>query len=208
MIKSTIVATIKRRLGNRTDPGIDDTIDGELDVAQDELEHNGEFFPWFLLSETNTYTTTAEESRVPVPSDMLGEYEEGALFYNGEPLEKHDFDALTAKYYGVSGAPEAYALVNDYFIVFPEPDDAYDLQMKYYAEDALPSATADAGENAWMKHAGQWLLAKAGAAIARYAKDEAAAALFLQDAAAAGARVYKAHVARAEENVTRQMGDD
>ena len=208
MIKSKVVDLIKMRLGNRTDPGIDTRIGAELDMAQYVMERFGDFTPWFLLSETARYTTTPGESRVPVPTDMLQEYEEGALFYDGEALTKYDYDALVEKYGVAEGEPEAYALVDDYFIVFPVPDDFYQLSMKYYQEQAAPSTLADGDTSVWLKNAADWLLAKAGAAAARFIKDAEAVALFTADEQAAAARVYKVHIDRAERNTERRMGDE
>lgn len=207
MIKSKIVSLIKMRLGNRTDTDIDARIDAELDMAQYELEHFGDFTPWFLLSENATYTLTPTEQRVPLPADMLQEYEEGALFYGYDPLTKYDYDALVAKFRDSTGSPQGYALVDNYFIVFPIPDAAYNITMKYYQVDTAPSAVLTSGENKWMKNAAQWLLAKTGSAIARFIKDADATALFLADEQKAQAAVYKTHIDRAERNVDRQMGD-
>lgn len=208
MIKSKVVDLIKQRLGNRTDPDIDSRIDAELDMAQYELERFGDFTPWFLLSETASYTVSAGENRVPVPTDMLMEYEEGALFYAGTPLEKYDYDALEANFYGQTGSPQAYALVDDYFLVYPVPDDAYTVSMKYYAMDAVPSGLAADAENKWLKNAAHWLMSKAGQAVARYIKDGEAATQFEKDEAKAVTAVYKIHIDRAERNVFRRMGDE
>lgn len=208
MIKSKVVDLIKMRLGNRTDPGIDARIDAELDMAQYVLEHFGDFTPWFLLSETATYTTTPGESRVTLPPDMLQEYEEGALFYNDEALTKYDYDALMERYGSSEGEPEAYALVDDYFHVFPAPNDFYQLKMKYYQEQPVPSSLGDADTNVWFKHAADWILAKAGSAVARFIKDAEATTLFTADEQAAASRVYKVHIDRAERNTERQMGDE
>jgi hypothetical protein len=208
MIKSKVVDLIKSRLGNRTDTGIDAKIVAELDAAQEALERFGDFTPWFLLSETATYTTVVGESRVPIPDDMLQEYEEGALFYLGEVLDKYEYDALRSKYYGLSGAPEAYALVNDYFILFPTPDAAYSIDMKYYMKDALISTISDTGENRWLKEASSWIIARTGTAIARFIKDTEAAALFASDEQRAQTDVYKRHIDRMERNVDRQSGDE
>lgn len=208
MIKSKVVDLIKMRLGNRTDPGIDTRINTELDMAQYTLERFGDFTPWFLLSETATYTMTVSEPRVPIPTDMLQEYEEGALFYDNKPLTKYDYDALVNKYGVSEGTPEAYALVDDYFIIFPIPNAAFVLGMKYYQEQAAPSTLADGDTSAWLKNAADWLLAKAGTAVARFIKDAEATALFTADEQTAAARVYKVHIDRAERNTERQMGDE
>jgi hypothetical protein len=209
MLKSAIVAMLKSRLGNRTESDIDTRIDSELDAAQEDLEHNGVFVPWFLLSETATYTTTIGEQRVPLPADFLQEYDEGALFYDGTPLKaKYDYDALVQVYKTAqAGPPEAYALVNGYFIVFPVPDNAYELSMKYYYSDTVPSSVASGSANQWMKHAAGWLLARAGKMLARYIKDAEVAAMFAEDEKTEATKQYSIHVDRAERNVNRQMGD-
>jgi hypothetical protein len=139
---------------------------------------------------------------------MPMEYEEGALFYNGKPLTKHEYDALTVAYRDAVGAPEAYALVDGYFLLFPAPDDLYQINMKYYQEDAVPSSLTDTGENKWLKNAAQWLLATTGVAVARFIKDADAVALFAADEQKAATAVYKQHIDRAERNVDRRMGDE
>lgn len=207
MIKSKVVDLIKSRLGNRTEPGLDTRINNELDQAQYECENHGDFTAWFLLSESASYSTTAGEQRVPIPTDMIMEYEEGALFYNGTPLEKYEYEALRKKYYGLEGEPEAYALMGDYFYIFPTPDATYSIDMKYYQQDTLCSVTADDAENLWLAKAADWLLAKAGLAIARYIKDTEAAALFTADEAKAMTRVHKVHVRWLEENINRTSED-
>lgn len=208
MIKSKVVDLIKMRLGNRTDTDIDARIDQELDAAQYELERFGVFTPWFLLGENATYTTTADERRVPIPTDMLQEYEEGALYYNGLPLVKHDSDYLSERFYNAEpGEPKAYALVNDYFELYPMPADAYQINMKYYRVDTVPSAVAADAQNRWLKNAADWLMAKAGLAVARFIKDADAQTLFAADEDKASKRVYLIHVDRAERNSPRKKGD-
>jgi hypothetical protein len=139
---------------------------------------------------------------------MLQEFEEGALFYDYAALTKYDYDALVEKYRDTQRAPEAYALVDDYFIVFPTPDASYVLEMKYYRQDTVLSAVGAGEENKWLKHAADWIMAKTGLAIARFIKDDGAAALFANDEQKATARVYKQHIDRAERNVERRMGDE
>jgi len=208
MIKGKVIDLIKSRLGNRTDTGIDEKINLELDAAQYELERFGVFTPWFLLGENATYTTTIDEPRVPIPTDMLQEYEEGALYYNGLPLVKHDQDYLSERFENAEpGAPRAYALVNEYFELFPTPDDAYLINMKYYRMDTAPSDVALDGQNKWLKNASDWLLAKTGLAVARFIKDAEAQTLFAEDEDKASKRIYLMHVDRAERNSPRKKGD-
>ena len=52
-----------------------------------------------------------------------------------------------------------------------------------------------------------WLMAKAGLAIARFIKDADAQALFTTDEDKASKRVYLMHVDRAERNSPRKKGD-
>lgn len=208
MIKSTVVGLIKMRLGNRTDTDIDTRIDSELDMAQYELEQFGLFTPWFLLSDTTTLNTVVGNPQVAVPVDMLQEYEEGALFYDGLPLAKHDEDYLSQRFFEAeNGPPQAYALSGEYFVLYPTPDAVYPLTMKYYQKDTVPSSLAAGDENLWLKHAADWLLAKAGAQIARFIKDAEAQKLFAEDVQTASDRVYTKHVDRAERNSPRAKGD-
>jgi hypothetical protein len=208
MIKSKMVTLLKQRLGNREDLDIEQRIDDELDMAQYELEHFGDFTPWFLLSSQQTVALTAGIQAVSIPTDMIAEWEEGVLFYEGTPLTKYDFAELEGKYYeSENGPPEAYSLVDDTFIVFPVPDDAYMLRYRYYARDTEPSNVGDDEENKWMKHAANWLLAKAGVGLSSYIKDEQALALFSADLQRAEVAVYKSHIRRVEESVERNMGD-
>ena len=208
MQKQTVIGLIKSRLGNRTDAGIDTRIAGELDAAQTELELYGDFVPWFLLSDEVPVATVVGAQEIALPSDMLQEWEDGAVAYDYLPVTKYEHQALQAKYQDSVGEPKAYAMLAESFKVFPIPDAIYTLKLRYYQKDALPSTLAAAGENRWLKYAPMWLLAKAGVAVARYIKDAEATAMFQADAAAAREQVYKAHVARAEHNVERQMGDD
>lgn len=208
MIKSTVVELIKMRLGNRTDTDIDTRIDSELDMAQYELEQFGLFTPWFLLSDTTTLNTVVGNPQVAVPTDMLQEYEEGALFYDGLPLAKHDEDYLSQRFFEAeNGPPQAYALSGEYFVLYPTPDAVYPLTMKYYQKDAVPSSLAAGDENLWLKHAADWLLAKTGAAIARFIKDAEAQKLFAEDEKKASDRLYTKHTDRAERNSARVKGD-
>lgn len=208
MIKSKIINIIKTRLGNRTDPGIDDLIANELELAQFQLENDPDFTPWFLLTENATYQMEPAEQRVPIPTDMIQEYEEGALFYGNTPLKKRDYDLLVEFFKDSTGLPQAYSLVNDYFVVFPIPDQNYEIRMTYYAKDSRITSLGDNDENQWLIYAPDWVVALAGAPVARYIKDAEAASMFIADAAVAKQRVYKIHIDRAERNAERLMGED
>lgn len=212
MIKSKILTAIRQRLGNRTDSGIDTLIDSELDFAQYELER-GPYQPWFLLSEDSTASTTALEPRLQLPSDFLAEYEEGALYYRDSDsidneMVKDDLDNLKNTYKEeAAGEPERYAIVGDYYYLFPTPLTTYTMLMKYYQSNTLPSDTLSTAENLWMKHAADLLTSMAGARVAAYLKDTEAAALFEADRVRAATRLYTVHVAREEANRSRYMGE-
>lgn len=208
MLKSKVVELLKMRLGNRTDTDIDLRIDAELDAAQYELERFGVFTPWFLLNTPVSISTVAGVATVNVPTDMLQEYDEGALYYDGLPLVKHDEDYLAERFHNASpGQPLAYALVNDTFTLYPVPDAVYTLTLRYYQTDTVPSAVASNAENKWLKHAADWLLAKTGMALARFIKDAEALARFTEDEDKASKRVYLQHIDRAERNSSRKKGD-
>ena len=185
MTRSQAVALIQQQLGFRSD--LSSEIVTNLQYAQTLLE-SGPTKPWFLISEDSYTDTESGESRVPVPTDFLQETDQAVLRYvpddltDGEvDLKKDDFDVLRKNYLDedtgtiAEGAPESYALVGDYFRIFPTPDDAYRLRMIYYKQDTVLSSDV---ENGWLKWAPFLLIGKAGGMIASALRDPAAVGTF------------------------------
>lgn len=187
MTRDEAVAIIQEQLGFRSD--LSTSIITNLKLAQTTLE-KGPTKPWFLVSEDSYIRTEVDEPRVPIPSDFLSETDQAVLRYvpdtltDGEvDLTKDDYDTLRKNFFDPdtgttkSGAPEAYALLGNYFRIFPTPDDDYLLRQIYYAEDTVLSTNV---ENNWLKHFPYLLIGKAGKQIAGALRDSAAFGQFSQ----------------------------
>lgn len=203
------VDLIKGRLGSRADTDIDALITSELGATQLELEENPDPF-WFQLTEDTSTTTTADEHRVPVPCDFIMEAEDQALWYVDSdgvstPLDKYEYDKLKQHFEGASGPPEAYSLNGSYFNIFPLPDAAYSLKIRYYSKDAAISTLATTETNNWLTVAPSLIANLAGFSTAMWVKDQEAAAFFQRKAEQAEMRLRTMHVARAEVNVEREV---
>jgi hypothetical protein len=73
------------------------------------------------------------------------------------------------------GPPEAYALLGNYFRIFPTPDALYTLKTIYYAKDTTLDTNV---ENKWLKYAPMLILGRAGKFIAGPLRDTAAMQIF------------------------------
>lgn len=218
MLKSEAIATIQRRLGYRGDQSAEITF--ELQQAQKRLEKGillpngrGTFLPWFLVSEMSDAVTVADEERVPVPSDFLGEFEDSALYvYDGTAadgerwveLAKDAEDFLRAQRLP-SGKPQAYSLSGAYFRLAPVPDDVYTLKIVYYAKGETISSTLDE-EPVWLLEAADLIIGEAGQRMAIPLRDNAARDEFLKDIARETARLYARNEERIHDNRRYVMG--
>lgn len=205
------IIMLKFRLGSRTDADLDTLIPLEMDQAQFELEHGGEP-PWFLLTEDAHAVMTAADRRLPVPADFLLEADEDCLWAentNGDriPLEKGEFDASLAYWGTEQGFPTGYALVGQYFQLFPIPDQAYTAWMKYYAADTQPSSMLTTDTNLWLTWGQDLLLARTGRRMATYLRDSELVQVFAGEELAATTRIRLETAAREETNRSRSKGD-
>lgn len=209
MLRSTAIALMKQILGFRRDA--DTSYVTSLVAAQEQLEINP-VKPWFLLTENATTFMTIGEQRVPLPSDFLEEHEDDALFYMPSdtskeevPLIKRDLDYLKGLYTRTAtGEPETYALVNDYFRVFPTPDDTYELKMIYYARD---ESLADTDlENKFLKWVPYLLIGQAGLLMATGLRDKSAREMFAKMASDGLLLMNSQNEARAQANREMQIG--
>ena len=214
MTRDEAIALIQQQLGFRTD--LESTIILNLKAAQLLLEKEPTK-PWFLLSEDSYVRTTAAEQRLQLPSDFLQEAEEAVLRYvpdedddadvdtsNEVELVKEDYDVLRVNYKSnVEGPPEAYALVGEYFRLFPTPDDDYLIRMIYYKQDTVLDTNV---ENAWLKHAPYVLMGKAGWQIASALRDSFAQTTFSKWEAQGRVILFSQNEARAHVNRSYQVG--
>ena len=185
MLRDAAVSRIQRILHFRSDKSTE--IVEELQNAQTYYEKRPNL-PWFLLTTIQDLATVATVETVALPSSpvFLREYDEDALFYFNSAatadadkwteLAKDDLDFLRETYPG-SGAPKAYALVNENFYIFPTPDAAYTLKFIYYAEDTKLDTNV---ENEWLKHYPDLLIGYAGRMIAPPLSDAEAKAQFVE----------------------------
>jgi hypothetical protein len=211
MTRQEAINLIKLRLGSRDDSDLDELVVAELGMAQTALEGTAPY-PWFCLSENATASTVAEEARVPVPSDFVIEVDEMALEVL-DPAEskyvdlvKVDYDVLLSKYGDAGpGLPAVYALVGDYFIFGPTPDDVYTLRMKYQGRDTNFTALAAGETNKWLTQFPDYLIPMAGVEVATWIKDAEAVKAFSDRLMLARARYAQLCTAREEANRTRYM---
>lgn len=214
MNKQNFITLLKYRLANSTDSDLDAKIVLEMDLVQTDLLEKADFKPWFLLSENTTKYTEVGERRLPVPSNFLGEWEDGTLWRYDDSnsddswydLSKEDYDYLFERYPG-SGAPKYYALDGDYFFLFEQPDAEYLMRIKYYKTQTLPSALADSAENGWLSNASEWFMNEVGYRMATFhVPMPAIAAVFEKEAARAKTILYHKHIAREEERMHQNLG--
>lgn len=193
-----LYAALARRLGERDD--LIPYMEFERDLAIARLEKLPEK-PWFLESEMAEAATTAGEGRLPVPYNFLREIEDHALWLKVNDvwvaLEKDDYDSLFERYGEYPGIPEKYAIVGRYFALFPIPDDAYPVKMRYYGrQDA----------DVWLQEAPELLMAEMGVQMAgKYLHNPDLALMFETDRKEALERLAVEQVAREEVNRDRTM---
>ena len=212
MNKADLVKIVGWRLGDRDD--MVDRIDMELDYVQDYVLESRAWYPWFLQSELASATTAANEVRVTLPSDFLAEVEESHLYIMDPvgaaavPLIKKDPDVAQALTFGMqsaTGFPRFYAISGLNFRFYPTPDDAYSIQMQYYAKDARISDSS--ADPKWLQYAADVVLAELLTILAgKHIKDAESAAGFAADAQAAWLRLYQKHTAMMELNQPRSLG--
>lgn len=192
MTRDEATASVKRRLGFWS--GNDSEIALELQDAQKRLEQGivlprgGIFLPWFLMSEVATAAMVDGEERVPIPSDFLGELEEGALWLYDpnadtdsqfKPLSKDDLDFLKSAEPG-TGSPLAYSQSGVYFRLKPTPDsdNATNKSLKLLYKRADSLLTDGTTENNWLKYAHELMIGEAGKIIAQALRDQQAIGIF------------------------------
>lgn len=215
LLLQDVVETAAFRLGNRT--GLDSVIQAEVIRLQTRFErgialsppYKGNFLPWFLLSENKFNNTVAGESRIRVPTDFIAEYEEGCLWIfdtNDErvPLTKDDQDVLAVKYAGLSQIPKEYALTNQYFRLYPIPDDVYKLEILVYRKQPT---FAPSTNNKWFDEAFDFVVAETALSVARAQNDVKRVATLTLLRAEEAKNLYDLHGRRVTTNRDYQKED-
>lgn len=207
---SNAISLLKGRLSNYQSTVIDQVCKDEMNQVQINLEQ-GDFQPWFLLTEGAEADNLVDDERLPVPADFIMEWEEGGLRYKATTatvwteLQKEDYDYLRVKY-PTADIPRGYAEAGLNFIIVPTPTVVYNWRMRYYAHQ--PANVGDTDENAWLKYASDWLINETGMIIANnYLGNKTATEGFVAMARSAKARLEKLTVAKLEANRERMMGE-
>lgn len=209
MTRDEAIALMQIQLGFRTDQSTN--LVTCLKAAQTQLEGQPTK-PWFLISEDSYAFTEDGEQRIALPTDFLQEVDEAVLRYvpdedddddddtsNEVDLVKEAYDVLRKNYSeDVSGPPEAYALVGEYFRIFPTPDDVYRIRMIYYKRDTVLSSNV---ENGWLKWIPYLIMGKAGLLLSQGGLRDSGASAVFQNWEAQGS------LALHSQNVAREMGN-
>lgn len=207
------IAQIQLLMGFRSD--LATQAKTQLELAQDQYER-GPIYPWFLLSEIQTFVTSIGERRVPLPADFISENEEAALFYDDDEgddageafqLGKHDYDYLV-KEWGLlaKGTPQAYAVQGEYFILFPVPDALYTISIQVYKKDTKISSLSNDATNKWLDKAPDCIIGKAGQMLATAARDTIATQAFMAMEQKGQAQLQIDNEARKHTNRQYQIG--
>lgn len=220
MLRDDFVTLLKQRCNRENDTTLDAKILAEMPFIQETSLEGGVILPWFLLSENLSASTTINEERVQVPTDVDGvtgksflrEYEDGALWYleatSGKWVEliKDTYDAMVQAYPDGTGTPKYYALDGEYFRLKPVPDAVLSLRIKCYLRAAKLTTNI---ENVWLKYASDLFMGEVGANIAgRYLRDPELKAEFAAEADRARARIFVFNEARINANWDYSRGGD
>lgn len=207
MTRDEVIALIQQQLGFRSDQATN--LVTYMQLAQQTLQQ-APTLPWFLKSERSYIDTTANEERIPLPTDFLREVEPSCLVYVPTDtdedkvfLDKDFGDQLEEYYQRTTGAPEAYCIDGEYFRIFPTPDAVYRIRMVYYFKAATLTTNI---ENEWTLHAPFLMAGIAGGMIAPALRDKGASAQFKQWEIQGRALLFSDTEAREHANMDYQMG--
>ena len=210
MTRDEAVVEMRRLLGFNT--GIDASIliDG-LKGAQSSLEKEPEP-PWFLRTEYSAASTTAAEERLQLPDDFLMIAEDDGLWrfdsskdVEWKELYKDELDVLRRAHAESDDAePNAYAVDNLYFRLFPTPDKVYTIKMIYHATATVLDSNT---ENAWLKHIPWLMIGFATKRVAGSTRDQVAVVEATKIEAEERTRLRQFIIGREVSNRTLEMGD-
>lgn len=98
-----------------------------LNTAQRKVVQQSEFR---TQEEAKAFTTTASDGTLELPADFCRwiDFYDTGLNWPLTPLEKAEYDALEAS----RGRPSAYTVVGDQITLWPTPDAAYPLSLRYW----------------------------------------------------------------------------
>lgn len=205
MTLEELTAFVASEIGNRPIAQVQTLIESRAEYAKvEELENDPQFSPWFLLDETQTLTTVANQNYVALPTDFLREYEDGFLYdENLNLLTKDTYDILVERNKQDDGSldtgiPTKYAIKGARVYLFPTPTAVYNLPLAYYKRtSALKSSVST---NPWLVDGSSWLLWQTIALVAEKFEHMDKAKAAMQRANVARERLIWRHEQRRADN--------
>lgn len=189
MTRDEMVAEIQVYLGFRTDQAT--VIAAQIQAQQRALETTVKWVkrPWFLQSDRSSTVVTATvdgfDERILLPDDWMADIEEDGLWITDSEgkehlLIKNEENVLRSTFINDNPTlPSHYCRSGDYYRLFPTPDAAYTIKMRYYQKDAVLSTNTS--ENRWSRYAPNILIGRAGmflAGTANNARQEMLSAMY------------------------------
>lgn len=211
MNKREFIDLLALRCENRQDPDWDIIVNAEAsNVQRNEIEANGQIYPWFLESEWAQASTVKGEERLPLPLDFLSEIEGQVMQIQVDgvwrDLEKRRYDEMIQIYRQCEGVPAMYDLVGINIVFAPIPDKEYPVRMRCFRRDVPFNQLGDGDTNLILTHASDWLLACTGRVIAaNHLHNDVLSAKFDLLKQEASARVFAISQAREHTNRTYRM---
>jgi hypothetical protein len=128
------------RIGRRSDITLSDA-SFYVNMAYQEIAASE---PSALMETLTVSSTTSGENRVELPADYM-EMRTLSWYTTGESsaqtLRRMSVEHIDAQGPGTLGRPDRYALYNNWLELWPSPDSAYSLQMRYVAYPSDMTAT-------------------------------------------------------------------
>ncbi len=173
MLRDAAVDLLMKRLGNRNDTALKDTIISEMVFVQDFVLEGAFPLPWFLVTKDASLVTVASTETVALPTDYLAAWEDGGLARvdaSGDEIRmlREDYDILRKEKTG-EGTPDYFDILNETLYLRLVPNSVISLVLWYYAKGVSFSGSyGDANniENNWLKYAADLVLAETGAIMA------------------------------------------
>lgn len=170
MLRDQAVARVKVGLGFRTDSALDSTIVTALQEAQRD-EEMGKELPWFLEVWDHPLTVLADGTSVTLPTDFIREIESQSATWTNEDGDTQKLLPISSDgwrdraSWGSLTYSDSYRYVlrGGELLLWPAPTAEFTIYLNYYAKaDTLESNI----ENAWLGHAPDILIGKAGLELA------------------------------------------
>lgn len=202
------------RLGNRTNTTLRANCLLEMNLVQSATLEGGPLLPWFLITTDATLALSVGVRELTLPTNFLRELDEGGRIeiknsdLEWKTMTKGEYQELLVHWEEetTSELPLDYALLGTQIAVFPLPEVASPIRMRYLGTGA--TIADDAVETVWLKYAADLVIAETGIIVAskHVREDPQKVKEFRDDRDKAYARLLAANTARAEANLNRRMG--